>query len=44
MNKIIDSDYSPLNPLKGRFTHKQLTINLVTIAPLRGLGVTDTTL
>jgi len=34
---------SPLNPLKGRFTLKPLSINLVKIA-LRGLGVRNTTI
>jgi hypothetical protein len=35
---------SPLNPLKGRFTLKPLSINLVKIATLRGLGVRNTTI
>jgi len=45
VNKIIKFMLlSPLNPLKGRLTHRQLSGNLEVNAPLRGLGVRNTTL
>lgn len=40
MNKIIMFlHFSPLYPLKGRFTTKLLFMNFVIITPLRGQGV-----
>jgi len=40
MSRIIQNlQFSPLNPLKGRITHKTGQKKLATIAPLRGLGV-----
>ena len=34
---------SPLNPLKGKFTHNQLSDYIKVITPLRGSGVRNTT-
>jgi hypothetical protein len=40
MNNIMSClQLSPLNPLKGKITSNIVRANLVTITPLRGLGV-----
>lgn len=38
MNELKILHTSPLNPLKGRFNPKLLSLNFETITPLRGLG------